>query len=131
MPNWALNNTQLPERATTQAAKTVPPKRKLLPNRAHGNIRQLEVGPLRRISRRPLKKKKTPKRAHRTSTYQSGPYGSCQDGPLQNETAAKRGPQQHPTTAGRVLPPERAPLRLIIQTAPSKKKLIPKQVNNI
>ena len=40
MPNRALNNTQLPERATTQAVKYS--KTKLLPNRAHGNIHQPE-----------------------------------------------------------------------------------------
>ena len=50
-------------------------------------------------------------------------------GLFQNETAAKRGPQQHATTG--LGPNNPAPLRLIIKRAPSKKKLLPKRVNNI
>ena len=63
-----------------------PFKTKLLPNRVHGNIQQPNW-PLWRLSRR---QKKLLKWAPKTSSCRNGPYGGCQDGPLQNETAAKR-----------------------------------------
>ena len=106
-----------------------PFKTKLLPNRVHGNIQQPNW-PLRRLSRR---QKKLLKWAPRTSSCRSGPYGGCQDGPLQNETAAKRDPQQHRTTeAG---PNNRSGPQphwgSLSRRGSSKDKLLPKRVNDI
>ena len=65
-----VNNTQLPERAPTEAIKAGPSKKKLLLKRAHGRIQLPE----------------------RASTE------AVKTGPLQKETAAKAGPRQYPTT---------------------------------
>ena len=63
MPNGARNNTELPERASTQAVKTVPSKQSCYQIGPWVTFNS-RSGPLRRLSRRPLKK--LPKRAHNT-----------------------------------------------------------------
>ena len=71
-------NTQLPERATSEAVKAVPSKQKCcqIGPTVTSNSR---IGPFEGFQD---DKKKLLKRAPRISTCQSGPYGSCQDGPL-------------------------------------------------
>ena len=89
MEHWPNAN----EKRCTKAINTVPSKETASKAAlSQESIQQPERAPSEAVKTAPSKKKLLPRRVPKTSIYRSGPYGSCFDGPLPKRNCCQTGP---------------------------------------